>query len=79
MAGTDWVAGLTVVKLKDELKKRGLAVSGKKAELVARLEEHLSAKEVRVRTSQCRLPARSARAAGLLCCCCCRCRMRACL
>lgn len=30
---------LTVVVLKEELKKRGLAINGKKADLVARLEE----------------------------------------
>jgi hypothetical protein len=47
MPGTDWVAGLTVVKLKEELKKRGQAVAGKKAELVARLEEYIQENEVR--------------------------------
>ena len=47
MPGTDWVAGLTVVKLKEELKKRGQAVAGKKAELVARLEEYIQQNEVR--------------------------------
>ena len=35
---TDW-ASLTVVKLKDELRSRGLKVAGRKAELVLRLQE----------------------------------------
>ncbi|KAL4427699.1 hypothetical protein ABPG75_001788 [Micractinium tetrahymenae] len=39
MAGSDW-SSLTVVKLKEECKKRGLPVGGKKAELVERLEQH---------------------------------------
>mmetsp|Transcript_15150 Transcript_15150/g.43799 ORF Transcript_15150/g.43799 Transcript_15150/m.43799 type:complete len:1079 (+) Transcript_15150:300-3536(+) len=37
-AATDW-ASLTVVKLKDELRSRGLKVGGRKAELIQRLEE----------------------------------------
>ena len=48
MPGTEWVSELTVVKLKDELKKRGQAVSGKKADLVARLEEYIKQNEVRL-------------------------------
>ncbi|KAL4444627.1 hypothetical protein ABPG77_002444 [Micractinium sp. CCAP 211/92] len=39
MAGSDW-SSLTVVKLKEECKKRGLPVGGKKSELVERLEQH---------------------------------------
>ncbi len=35
-----------MVKLKDELKKRGQPVAGKKAELVARLQEFISQHEV---------------------------------
>lgn len=40
MPSTEWVEELTVVKLKDELKKRGQPVAGKKADLVARLQEY---------------------------------------
>ena len=36
---TDWES-LTVAQLKEECKSRGLSVGGKKADLVARLEEH---------------------------------------
>lgn len=39
---TDWVHELTVVKLKDELKSRELATTGKKADLVKRLETYLT-------------------------------------
>ena len=46
MPGTEWVADLTVVKLKEELKKRGQAITGKKAELVERLEEYIQQNEV---------------------------------
>ncbi|KAL6780388.1 hypothetical protein ACKKBF_B13345 [Auxenochlorella protothecoides x Auxenochlorella symbiontica] len=42
---TDWVHELTVAKLKDELKKRDLHVTGKKAELIERLEEFLKEAE----------------------------------
>ena len=47
MPNTDWLAELKVVELKEECKKRGLAVSGKKAELVERLEEYIAENEVR--------------------------------
>jgi len=36
---TEWIEGLRVVDLRDELKKRDLAITGKKAELAARLLE----------------------------------------
>ena len=36
---TNWES-LTVAQLKEECKSRGLSVGGKKADLVARLEEH---------------------------------------
>ena len=44
---TDWIDELRVVDLKEELKKRDLAISGKKAELAARLLEAVE-KEVRL-------------------------------
>ena len=44
---TDWIDELRVVDLKEELKKRDLAISGKKAELAARLLEAVE-KEVDV-------------------------------
>ena len=37
---------LTVADLKDVLRERGLPVSGKKAELIARLEEHDSSEAI---------------------------------
>lgn len=44
---TDWIRGLTVVKLKDEFKKRGMPSSGKnKAELMAELETFIRDQEV---------------------------------
>lgn len=46
MANTDWVHDLKVVELKEECKKRGLPVGGKKAELVERLEDYIKANEV---------------------------------
>ncbi len=45
MVGTDW-SQLTVLKLKEELKARGLAQTGKKVELVKRLEDYENGKEV---------------------------------
>ncbi|EFN59666.1 hypothetical protein CHLNCDRAFT_56500 [Chlorella variabilis] len=45
MPSTDWVHELKVVELKDECKKRGLAVSGKKADLIERLESFLKENE----------------------------------
>lgn len=47
MVSTDWIHELKVVELKEECKKRGLPVSGKKADLVERLEEYVRDNEVR--------------------------------
>eukprot|EP00775_Hariotina_reticulata_P003837 gene3837-4094_t len=43
--GTDWIAALKVVELKEELKKRGLPQSGNKAVLAQRLVEYVEANE----------------------------------
>lgn len=43
--GTEWIAGLKVAELKDELKKRGLPVGGLKADLAARLTEAVEAEQ----------------------------------
>jgi len=43
--GTEWIAGLKVVELKEELKKRGLPYSGNKAVLAQRLSEYVEANE----------------------------------
>jgi hypothetical protein len=45
--GTEWIDGLKVTELKEELKKRGSAVGGVKAVLIARLKEAVEAEEVR--------------------------------
>jgi apoptotic chromatin condensation inducer in the nucleus len=45
MASTDWIHELKVADLKEELKKRGQPVAGKKAELAARLEEYVKEHE----------------------------------
>jgi hypothetical protein len=47
MVGTEWIAGLKVAELKEELEKRDQSTTGKKAELAARLEEFVSQHEVR--------------------------------
>lgn len=41
----EWIDQLKVAELKDELKKRGLAVAGKKAELAERLRAHVAEQE----------------------------------
>ncbi|GAB4822403.1 hypothetical protein N2152v2_009449 [Parachlorella kessleri] len=43
--GVDWIHELKVAELKDELKKRGQPVSGKKAELAERLEAYVKENE----------------------------------
>ena len=47
MSSTDWIHGLKVAELKEELKKRGQPVTGKKAELAERLETYIKENEVR--------------------------------
>lgn len=44
--GAEWVHDLKVAELKEELKKRGLPVSGKKADLAERLEAYVVENEV---------------------------------
>ena len=45
MSGVDSLDSMTVNQLKDELGSRGLAKSGKKAELIERLQPHFAPKE----------------------------------
>jgi hypothetical protein len=44
---TDWIQSLKVAELKDELKKRGQPINGKKAELAERFEAFINKNEVR--------------------------------
>ena len=44
MTSTVWIEKLKVSELKEELKKHGLPVSGKKVDLVERLRAHLESK-----------------------------------
>ena len=46
MVSTDWIHALKVAELKDELKKRGQPVGGKKVELAERLEAYVKEHEV---------------------------------
>lgn len=46
MASTDWISALKVAELKDELKKRGQPVTGKKADLAERLTQYVLENEV---------------------------------
>jgi len=46
MASADWIYSLKVTELKAELKKRGLIITGNKAELVERLETYVKDQEV---------------------------------
>jgi hypothetical protein len=44
---TDWIQSLKVAELKDELKKRGQPINGKKSDLAERLEAFINKNEVR--------------------------------
>jgi hypothetical protein len=46
MMDTDWIQKLKVAELKDELKKRGQPMTGKKAELAERLKAYIQEHEV---------------------------------
>ena len=50
MTKTDWINELKVVDLKEELKKRGQPVAGKKSELIERLEAYINEHEQQVRS-----------------------------
>lgn len=64
---TEWIQGLRVVDLKEELRKRDLSVSGKKAELQQRLTEAVS-NEASISCKEC-MPMKNAspRKSGLCC------------